>query len=497
MKQAIDFDNSFARLPEAFYALQEPTPVAKPELIRVNGKLASLLRIDEDWLSSEQGVKVLAGNSVPEGAQPLSAAYAGHQFGGWNPQLGDGRAVLLGEVIGSDGQRYDIQLKGAGRTPWSRGGDGRSPLGPVLREYIVSEAMSALRVPTSRSLAAVFSGEQVFREEVLPGAVLCRVARSHIRIGTFQYFAARNDINSLQQLTKHVIDRHYPKVASSDNPALALLQAVIDQQVTLVSKWQLLGFIHGVMNTDNMLLSGETIDYGPCAFLDEYQADKVFSSIDTGGRYAYQNQPGIAHWNLMQLAQCLLSLIRQHFDSDEAAVEATQSALDKFPALYSNEYRRLANPKFGFAEQREGDDELVKDWFELLGSHKLDFTLSFRRLFELAEPAIDSNDSVAHLFEFPQSMAPWLQRWRSRFDLEGDAGNRVQAMRCNNPAIIARNHLVEKAITEASEQQSLTLFNELLTTLESPFDYNRDDVPDRLISPPLASEVVHRTFCGT
>ncbi|MFK7730856.1 MAG: YdiU family protein [Pseudomonadales bacterium] len=497
MKRPIQFDNSYARLADAFYALQEPTPVAKPELIRVNGALAELLDIDKEWLASEQGVLVLAGNSLPEGAQPLSAAYAGHQFGGWNPQLGDGRAVLLGEVIANDGQRYDLQLKGAGRTPWSRGGDGRSPLGPVLREYIVSEAMHALSVPSSRSLGAVLSGEQVFREEVLPGAVLCRVARSHIRIGTFQYFAARKDTDSIEQLSKHVIERHYPEANDNDNPALALLQGVIDRQVTLVTKWQLLGFIHGVMNTDNMLLSGETIDYGPCAFLDEYQADKVFSSIDTGGRYAYQNQPGIAHWNLMQLAQSLLPVIRQCFDSDEAAVEATQSVLDKFPALYTNEYRRLANPKFGFAELRDGDDELVKDWFELLGTHKLDFTLSFRRLYERAEPALDSNSSVAHVFDFPEPMSNWLQRWQVRFDSESDSADRAKTMRCNNPAIIARNHLIEKAIVEATEQQSLDTFNEMVTALETPFDYNRNEVPDRLLSPPLAPEVVHRTFCGT
>ncbi|MEM8500029.1 MAG: YdiU family protein [Pseudomonadota bacterium] len=497
MNPSINFDNSFARLPEVFYALQEPTPVAKPELIRLNEKLAILLGIDEEWLSSAQGVKVLAGNSVPDGAEPLSAAYAGHQFGGWNPQLGDGRAVLLGEVVGSDGQRYDIQLKGAGRTPWSRGGDGRSPLGPVLREYIVSEAMFALQVPTSRSLAAVLSGEQVYREEVLPGAVLCRVASSHIRFGTFQYFAARKDIDSLEQLTKHVIDRHYPSAGDSDNPALALLQAVIDRQVTLVAKWQLLGFIHGVMNTDNMLVSGETIDYGPCAFLDEYQADKVFSSIDTGGRYAYQNQPGIAHWNLMQLAQCLLNLIAKHFDSDDAAVEATQSVLDKFPALYTNEYRRLSSPKFGFDQFLEGDEELIKDWFELLGRHKLDFTLSFRRLYELAVPSIDPNNSVAHVFDFPESMSAWLQRWQTRFGLESNADDRAQQMRCSNPAIIARNHLIEKAITQANEDNSLVLFNELFTALETPFEYRRNNVPDRLLSPPLAPEVVHRTYCGT
>ncbi len=497
LKPAIQFDNSYARLPGAFYALQKPTPVAKPELIRINEGLAELLGIDAQWLASEQGVQMVAGNSIPEGAEPLSAAYAGHQFGGWNPQLGDGRAVLLGEVIGRDSLRYDIQLKGAGRTPWSRGGDGRSPLGPVLREYVVSEAMHSLRIPTSRSLAAVSSGEQVYREEVLPGAVLCRVARSHIRIGTFQYFAARKDTDSLERLTQHVINRHYPELAGSDSPALALLQAAIDRQVSLVTKWQMVGFIHGVMNTDNMLLSGETIDYGPCAFLDDYQADKVFSSIDSGGRYAYQNQPGIAHWNLMQLAQCLLSLIRQHFDSDDAAVEATQSVLDAFPALYSNEYQRLANLKFGFAESLAGDDELVKDWFELLAAHSLDFTLSFRRLYELAEPTLAADHSIVHLFEFPETMTPWLQRWRKRFDADSDPSARAATMRTNNPALIARNHLVEQAINEATETQNYGLFNQLVDALQTPFDYQRNSLPDRLLRPPLAEEVVRRTFCGT
>lgn len=497
MKHPINFDNSFARLPKSFYSPQNPTPVARPELIRVNKALANQLGIDAQWLASEQGVDVLAGNSVPDGAEPLAAAYAGHQFGGWNPQLGDGRAVLLGEVIANDGQRYDIQLKGAGRTSWSRGGDGRSPLGPVLREYIVSEAMSALHIPTSRSLAAVISGEHVYREEVLPGAILCRVASSHIRIGTFQYFAARKDTDSLERLTQYVIDRHYPQLAGSSNSPLALLQAAMDLQVRLVSRWQLVGFIHGVMNTDNMLLSGETIDYGPCAFLDDYQADKVFSSIDTGGRYAYQNQPGIAHWNLMQLAQCLLSLIRQHFDTDDEALQATQSVLDKFPALYSNEYRQGANLKFGFTGSLDGDDELIQNWFELLAKHKLDFTLSFRRLYELTEPNLDSDNSIAHLFEFPDAMSAWLEQWRTRLHEGPEPQNRAETMRNNNPVIIPRNHLIEKAINDANEQNSLVLFNELVDAMEQPFVYSRAKLPDRLLSPPLSEEVVSRTFCGT
>jgi uncharacterized protein YdiU (UPF0061 family) len=309
---ALPFDNSYARLPPRLYARLDPTPVREPGLLRVNRPLAEALGIDPDWLASEAGIAVVAGNAVPQGAEPLAAAYAGHQFGQYNPQLGDGRALLLGELLDRDGRRFDLQLKGSGPTPWSRGGDGRSPLGPVLREYLVSEGMHALGVPTTRALAAVTTGERVLRDGVEPGAVLARVASSHIRVGTFQYFAVRGDREALETLLGHVIERHYPALAAADNPALAVLEAVIGRQAGLIASWQHLGFIHGVMNTDNMLLCGETVDYGPCAFMEAFHPETVFSSIDHGGRYAYQNQPGIAHWNLVRFAAAARRARRGH-----------------------------------------------------------------------------------------------------------------------------------------------------------------------------------------
>src|ERR1700733_1187424 len=333
-RQAIrlGFDNTYARLPERFYARVNPTPVATPRLVKLNLELARSLELDPHALASEQGVQILAGNRVAEGSEPLALAYAGHQFGYFVPQLGDGRANLLGEVMGADGVRYDIQLKGSGPTPFSRRGDGRAALGPVLREYIVSEAMAALSIPTTRSLAAVVTGENVVRETLLPGAVLTRVASSHIRVGTFQYFAARSDVAGVRRLADHVIARHYPEIAKSERPYHALLQAVITRQAELVARWLLVGFIHGVMNTDNSSISGETIDYGPCAFMDHYDPAKVFSSIDEMGRYAYANQPRIALWNLTRLAECLLPLFSE--DQEKAIAEA-QEILAAFPETFS------------------------------------------------------------------------------------------------------------------------------------------------------------------
>ena len=357
------FDNSFARLPDRFYVRQAPVPVADPGLVRVNQSLARFLGIDPAWLESKTGVQMIAGNQVPDGADPIATVYAGHQFGSWNPRLGDGRAVLLGELIGEDGERYDIQLKGSGLTPFSRGGDGRAPLGPVLREYIVSEAMAALGIPTSRTLAAVTTGEFVYREQNLAGGVLARVARSHIRIGTLQFFASVNDMDGLKLLVDHVIARHYPDQVESDSPALSLLEQVIRSQASLVARWQGVGFIHGVMNTDNMLLSGETIDYGPCAFMDSYDSAAVFSSIDHGGRYSYRNQPTIAHWNLACLAQTLMPL----FASDEdSASEIAQQALDTFPDLFMQEYITTLRTKLGLATSQEDDEKLVQDFLDLL-----------------------------------------------------------------------------------------------------------------------------------
>src|SRR5579863_4111246 len=374
------FQNTYAALPDGFFARVEPTPVAAPRLIKLNRPLAVQLGLDADRLESPEGAEILAGKRVPNGAEPIAMAYAGHQFGHFVPQLGDGRAILLGEVIDADGVRRDIQLKGSGPTPFSRRGDGRAALGPVLREYIVSEAMAALGIPTTRSLAATITGESVMRETVLPGAVLTRVASSHIRVGTFQYFAARGDTEGVKRLADHAIARHYPNAARAEHPYRALLEGVIARQADLVARWLHVGFIHGVMNTDNTSISGETIDYGPCAFMDDYDPAAVFSSIDEQGRYAYANQPRIALWNLTRLAECLLPLF---CDDQDKAIEQAQSILGEFAPQFTTAYQGGLRQKIGLASERDGDEALVQD---LLGAmaNQADFTLTFRALSEAA-----------------------------------------------------------------------------------------------------------------
>ncbi len=495
---SLPFDNSYARLGESFYTRQKPVPVASPGLVRVNHPLATHLGFDPLWLESAQGVEFIAGNYIAEGSEPLAAVYAGHQFGSWNPQLGDGRAILLGEVIGRDGLRYDIQLKGSGRTPYSRGGDGRAPLGPVLREYIVSEAMSVLGVPTSRALGAVTTGEWVAREGHLPGAVLARVAQSHIRIGTFQFFASRQDYASLKSLIDHVVQRHYPQAAQAANPARQMLDGVIARQASLVARWQSLGFIHGVMNTDNMLLSGETIDYGPCAFMDEYDPGKVFSSIDRGGRYAFGNQPYIAHWNLSVLTQTLLPFLDE--DQDKALASG-QAAIDAFPGLYQAAYtdnmlNKLGLKKSVTAEVATEDAELINDLMKLMHENQMDFTLTFRHLSDLADPQSASGGGVGSLFELPETFAPWLSCWQKRLDRgQQDASERQQAMYAVNPVYIPRNHLVEEAISAAEKQQDFGPFNRLVDILATPFEFSPDNA--RYAIPPRPEQVVRQTFCGT
>jgi uncharacterized protein YdiU (UPF0061 family) len=492
MNQYPDFDNSYLKLPDRFYTKLAPTPVALPGPIRVNAALADMLGFDTAWLASPKGTEVLAGNRLPQGAEPMAAVYAGHQFGGWSPQLGDGRAILLGEVIGRDGVRYDVQFKGSGPTPYSRGGDGRAPLGPVIREYVVSEAMAALGVPTTRALAAVTTGEHVFRPpDALPGAVLTRVARSHIRIGTFQYFFARQDNEALQLLTDYVIARHYPAAATADNPAKALLDEVVAAQARLIARWQLLGFIHGVMNTDNMLLSGETIDYGPCAFMDTFNPDTVFSSIDHQGRYAYSNQPAIAHWNLANLAQALVPVLS---DDREKATVLAQESIDAFPGQFQDAYGDAMADKLGLAGQEPGDEELASDLLALMAVEQLDFTLTFRRLADLAQPG--SGNDVAGLFEFPEAFESWLLRWQQRIENDPQAPAQRQAMMYRaNPVFIPRNHLVEAAIAAAVDEDDFTPFNQLVDLLEQPRDYESDLA--EYARPPRPEEVVARTFCGT
>jgi uncharacterized protein YdiU (UPF0061 family) len=489
---SMEFDNTYIQLPERFYSKLAPTPVACPGPIRVNPGLARELGIDADWLASEEGTQVLAGNELPLGAEPISAVYAGHQFGGWAPQLGDGRAILLGEVTGRDNVRYDIQLKGSGPTPYSRGGDGRAPLGPVLREYVVSEAMAALGVPTTRSLGAVTTGDRVFRPpQVFPGAVLARVAQSHIRIGTFQYFFAQQDPEALNLLADYVIARHYPAAALAEYPAKALLDGVVAAQASLVAQWQLLGFIHGVMNTDNMLLSGETIDYGPCAFMDTFHPNKVFSSIDQQGRYAYGHQPGIAHWNLANLAQTLIPVV----DPDrERAAGLAQQGIDAYPDLYQSAYQRGMARKLGFTKWETGDDALASELLELMAQEKADFTLAFRRLSDLARP--ETGQDVAELFEFSDVFNPWMQRWRQRLESDPQAAaDRQAGMFLANPVFIPRNHLVEAAINAAVNDEDFSTFNRLVDLLETQRDYDSEWVD--FARSPRPEELVNQTFCGT
>jgi uncharacterized protein YdiU (UPF0061 family) len=494
------FDNSYARLPERFFAHQEPTPVAAPRLLRLNTLLASELELDSAALRTADGVNVFAGNHLPQGASPLSMAYAGHQFGNWVPQLGDGRAVLLGEVIDRHGQRRDIQLKGAGPTPYSRMGDGRAAIGPVLREYIVSEAMAAMAVPTTRALAAVSTGEAVFRERVLPGAILTRVATSHIRVGTFQFFAARQDIAGLGQLADHVIARHYPEAAAAAQPYLAMFEAILNRQAHLIARWMAIGFIHGVMNTDNMSIAGETIDYGPCAFMDVFHPETVFSSIDRDGRYAYINQPGIGQWNLACLAQSLLPLLDP---SEDVAVAAIKDILDTFPQRFEAAYRRemgaklgLTNAPAGGKEDAEGDMNLIRDWLQALADNHVDFSLAHRHLGSLDITSDAAKDAAfLALFNEPETVAEWLPAWRQRLAAETSSDSQRQAnMMAVNALYIPRNHLVEEAIA-AAENDDFGPFDELCEVLSRPFEAQPGR--ERFAEPPTAEQVVTQTFCGT
>lgn len=474
MSLDLPFDNSYARLPDRFYTKLAPTPVRAPELIALNGPLAARLGLDADALSSEDGAAALAGNAVPGGSDPLAQVYAGHQFGGWSPQLGDGRAILLGEVVAPDGARFDLQLKGSGPTPYSRMGDGRAWLGPVLREYIVSEAMAALGVPTTRALAAVATGEIVVREAPLPGAVLTRVASSHIRVGTFQYFAARQDADALEELVSHAIARHDPGA----DGALGLLAGVVERQARLVATWMGLGFIHGVMNTDNMTISGETIDYGPCAFMDAYHPMRVFSSIDHQGRYAYSRQPDIAMWNLAQLATSLLPLIGE--------VDAAQAVIDRFPELFRKAWLRVFRSKIGLQTEADGDAELIHRLLDVMANGQADFTNAFRAL-----GTATARDEVADREAFDA----WDRDWRDRLAMEDATPEELAAdMAKVNPALIPRTHRIEQAI-QAGVDGDFTPFERLNAALATPFA-EPGEFAD-LARPPLENEIVAQTFCGT
>jgi len=489
------FDNSYARLPERFYARVNPTPVAAPRLIKLNVQLAEALGLDPRQLASPEGVEILAGNRVASGSEPLAMAYAGHQFGYFVPQLGDGRANLLGEVIGRDGVRYDIQLKGSGRTPFSRAGDGRAAVGPVLREYIVSEAMHAMGVPTTRSLAAVSTGDRVLRETVLPGAVLTRVARSHLRVGSFQYFAARHDADGIRTLADYAIARHYPEAALAARRYRALLEGVVGRQARLVAQWMLLGFIHGVMNTDNTSISGETIDYGPCAFMEAYDPDTVFSSIDRNGRYAYGNQGGIALWNLMRLAEALLPLLEQEEGSEQAAIDCAREVLGTFEPQFEGAYHAGLRRKLGLTSEHAGDLDLGKDLLARMAANRADFTLTFRRLCDAAAGP-EGDAGVRELFADGAAYDAWATEWRKRLQQESiTPDERAEQMRRINPLFIPRNHLVEAALNAAMERQDYGPFEELLEIVLRPYD-DRSGV-ERYAMPARPEERVCATFCGT
>ena len=481
----IPFDNSYAKLPAHFYSVQTPAPVPQPGLIRVNQALAADLKIDAKWLESEEGLNVLAGNVVPEGAAPIAQAYAGHQFANFVPQLGDGRAVLLGEVVTQNGQRYDLQLKGAGPTEWSRRGDGRSALGPVLREYIVSEAMHALGVPTTRALAAVTSGEQVRREEMQAGGVFTRVAASHIRVGTFQYFAAQEDNDALRTLADYAIARHYPAAAEADNPYVALLDAVINAQSRLIPQWLSLGFIHGVMNTDNCAISGETIDYGPCAFMEEFHPQCVFSSIDRQGRYAWGNQPQIAQWNLTRFAETLLPIIDPEKD---AAIKMAEESLAAFPTQFHSGYLAHFGAKFALPANNKKSTALIKSTLEQMGPQQIDFTLFFRHLTRIAA----GEDKAEFLAQWQDESAgqTWLDSWLKLAEPEA----RLSAMQAANPIRVPRNHRVEQAI-QAGYQNDFAPFHRLVDALTEPFAENSDFADLEAAAKP--EERVTETFCGT
>ncbi len=486
------FDNTWARLPEAFFRRVDPTPVRAPRLLQLNDDLAEQLRTDPEWLASDDGVAVLAGNRRADGAEPLAMVYAGHQFGSFVPQLGDGRAILLGEITDTAGVRRDVQLKGSGPTPFSRQGDGRSALGPVLREYLVSEAMAALGVPTTRSLAALATGEPVMREGPIPGGILVRVARSHIRVGTFEWFAARRDHENLKILADYTIRRLDPEAARSDRPYHALLEGVVRRQAELIAHWMQFGFIHGVMNTDNMAISGETIDYGPCAFMDGWHPEKVFSSIDHSGRYAFARQGSIGLWNLTRFAETLLPLLHE---SEERAIAEATEILESYPEQHTSALRRRLTAKIGLTPS-ESSWELVQQLLQIMADDQADFTLTFRHLPAALDSEQDSDADVLpfmRLFDSQDRIEQWLVRWRQQH-ADTDRSQAQDRMRRHNPVFIPRNHRIEQVI-QAAYAGDLTPFRKLHGVLQRPYEQQPDC--SEYEQAPQPHEIVRATFCGT
>ncbi|RWR12594.1 protein adenylyltransferase SelO [Siminovitchia fortis] len=485
MKKEIgwNFDNSYARLPKMFFSSINPTPVKSPELVILNDPLAESLGLNPEALKGEDGAAVFAGNEIPEGAEPLAQAYAGHQFGQFT-MLGDGRAVLLGEQVTPKGERFDIQLKGSGRTPYSRGGDGRAALGPMLRECIISEAMYALGIPTTRSLAVVTTGEPVFRETRLEGAILTRVAASHLRVGTFEYVVRWGGVENLQILADYAIKRHYPEIDDDENKYLSFLQEVINRQAALIAKWQLVGFIHGVMNTDNMAISGETIDYGPCAFMDTYDPKTVFSSIDYQGRYAYENQPLIGGWNLARFAETLLPLLH---DDKEEAVKLAQEKVSGFNEIFQSHWLAGMRAKLGLFNVEEKDEELIKDLLSLMEKHRADFTNTF---LALTRNKFDES-SLFKTGEFAQ----WKKRWEARLENQEESkADSHKLMQNSNPAVVPRNHRVEEALEAAVEEGDLTIMERLMEVLSDPYEYSAEKAEYTKVP---ETNIPYQTFCGT
>lgn len=479
-----NFDNSYARLPQSFFSKLSPPPVRSPRLGILNEALAKALGLNVQALKSEEGVAAFAGNLIPEGAMPLAQAYAGHQFGHFT-MLGDGRAILLGEQITPQGERFDIQLKGSGRTPYSRRGDGRAALGPMLREYIISEAMHALGIPTTRSLAVVETGEYIYRETELPGAILTRVAASHLRVGTFQFARQWGKEDELKALADYAVERHDPQIANDENRYLSFLQEVIKRQAALIAKWQLVGFIHGVMNTDNMAISGETIDYGPCAFMDAYDKATVFSSIDVQGRYAYGNQPYIAAWNLARFAETLLPLIHENAD---VAVKMAEDEIKKFPALYQHHWLQGMRAKLGIFSEEAEDEDLIHRLLSIMQEKRADFTNTFRALTN-EKP---EETGLLCTKEFTQ----WHEQWQARLERQQDSkAASLELMRNSNPTVIPRNHRVEEALEAAVEQGDYSVMEKLLEVLSQPYAY--DIIFDEMYTQPMQSNRPYQTFCGT
>lgn len=501
------FDNTYARELPGFYVAWKPAVVPAPKLLFLNRALAGELQLDPEALAGDAGAALFAGNALPEGAEPIAQAYAGHQFGGFSPQLGDGRALLLGEMIDRAGARRDIAFKGSGRTPFSRGGDGKAAVGPMLREVLIGEWMHAAGIPTTRALAVAATGEPVYRELELPGAVLTRVAASHLRVGTFQFFAARGEHDRLAQLAAYAIARHDPTLAAIESPRerhLAFLRAVLERQAALIARWMGVGFIHGVMNTDNMTISGETIDYGPCAFMEAFDPKAVFSSIDHGGRYAFGNQPPIALWNLARLAEALLPLVA---DDPQDAVAPVTEVLDTFAERFRAHLLAGHRRKLGLARDEAAaeieDGALADDWLDLLQAQRVDYTQAWRALSHAADGAPGARAALEALFAEPAALAPWLARWQARCALDdggattpAQAAARAERMRAANPRITPRNHRVEEALNAASNDGDLAPFEALLAALQRPFD--DDPALARFAEPaPAAVTACYQTFCGT